>query len=95
MIDLETARVRLRYHSAVAAAVRRMGYRAFSGYRMKPIERRVRAPAEHEIVILSRDPRQGEVLIEWTDARSVVHKAIIPEIALTRHARKAGMRTAR
>jgi hypothetical protein len=35
-----------------------------------------------------RDPKAAEVLIEWTDARQIVHKAIVPEIALLRHARK-------
>jgi hypothetical protein len=93
MIELDTARVRLRYRSAVAAAVRRMGYRAFPGYRMTKIEHRVQAP-DCEIIVLKIDDKRYEALIEYEQA-GATKQCIVPLIALTRHARRAGIRASR
>jgi hypothetical protein len=93
VIELDTARVRLRYRSAVAAAVRRMGYRAFPGYRMTKIEHRVKAP-DCEIMVLKIDDKRYEALIEWEEA-GVTRQCTVPLVALQRHARRAGIRAAR
>jgi hypothetical protein len=95
MIELETARVRLRYHSAVAAAVRRAfnleltpnGYRTLPRRRM--MEQCVRVPMDAEAVhVLRDDDRRGTSVVEVVDQRGVTRQIEVPKIAIQRWYRK-------
>jgi hypothetical protein len=102
VIELDTARLRLSLHGAIAASIRsrfglemtRQGYRPFPQYWMTRMERRVKAP-DTDIHVLRLDGKRGEAVIQWCDERDLIKQAIAPQIAMVRRARRAGIRASR
>jgi hypothetical protein len=95
-VDLESSRARLSVLGRIAGAVRRQfgleytrhGYRVLPRIRMAHMEQRLRAPFDVEIHIVRMDAKEGTAVIEWEDARGRIRQAVVPEIAIARHARR-------
>jgi hypothetical protein len=99
MIELEVARVRLRYHAAVAAALRRQfniemapggGYRPLRRTQ-RMIQQSVRIPRDAEVVYeLRKDNRRGTSIVEVVRRGSATQVLEVPQIAVDRYRRRKG-----
>jgi hypothetical protein len=101
MEEIDIARARLRFHSGVAAAVRRTsglewtgsGYRARAKRVVRMEQQLARIPKHvNRVFVLWSDEKSGTVTVEWGSPDGRVFYATVPKIALRRFDRQAGRR---
>jgi hypothetical protein len=93
-MEIDVERARLSFLASIAATIRRQTGLEWSprGYRLRRIrmtrmEQRLRAPLV-DLHIVRIDPKEATAVVEWEDARGRIRQAVVPQIAIARHARR-------